>query len=172
MKLSVRNWVSMLEASRGRRLEEGLMTNIRQAVFHFELGTYEEVLNKALVVERGLAATTEKKDGDGKKRIEPTGGFNGNGPPNKFNNRSFGVNANNGDQGNKLQCLRCGHNQLGKDCRWNTDAYFSCGEIGHMVADSPERDPKRNKGNGTKGTLTSFLGPNYGRVYQHQPKED
>ena len=71
-----------------------------------------------------------------------------------------------------FSAFRCGHNQLEKGLSMNTDTYFSCGEIGHMDADSPKCDPKRNKSNGTKGTLTSFLRPNYGRVYQHQPKED
>lgn len=93
------------EVSRARRLEEGLRADIRHAVANFELGTYEQVLNKALVVERGLVDAKKKKDEDGKKRNEPTSGFNDNGPAKKFGNRGFGGNANKGTQGTKLHVL-------------------------------------------------------------------
>ncbi|XP_074364820.1 uncharacterized protein LOC141705840 [Apium graveolens] len=60
MKWSLRNLLKYAptlvadEASRARRLEEGLRSNIRLEVAPFELQTYEAVLNKALVIERGL----------------------------------------------------------------------------------------------------------------------
>ena len=160
------------EASRARRLEEGFRADIRHAVANFELDTYEQVLNKALVVERGLVDAKKKKDEDGKKRNEPASGFNDNGSAKKFGNRGFGGNANKGTQGNKLQCSRCGRNHLDKDCRWNTGACFSCGEMGHRVAECPKRDPTKDKNDASKGTLATLLGPTYGRVYQHQPKQD
>ena len=160
------------EISRPRRLEEGLGENIRHVVANFELTTYEQVLNKALVVERGMVEALKKKDEETKKRSEPSGGFNGTGSSKKFNNRGTGGNANKGNQGGKLQCSRCGRNHLDKDCRWNTGACFSCGEMGHRVAECPKRDPTRDKDNGNKATLAALLGPNYGRVYQHEPKEN
>lgn len=42
------------EASRARMFEEGLRPQIKQVVVAFELETYSAVVNKALVVERGL----------------------------------------------------------------------------------------------------------------------
>lgn len=53
-----------------------------------------------------------------------------------------------------------------------TGACFSCGEMGHRVGEGPKRDLTRDKNDAVKGTLATLLGPNYGRVYQHQPKHD
>ncbi|XP_017233498.1 uncharacterized protein LOC108207573 [Daucus carota subsp. sativus] len=115
------------EVSRARRFEEGLRSEIKRHVV---------VLNKALVVERGLTVEDEKKDYEPKKRAEPTSGFNENGQVKKFNNRG---NFNRRDSGARLSCSRCGRNHLDKDCRWNTRACFSCGETGHKVAECPKR---------------------------------
>ena len=162
------------EVSRARRFEEGLRNEIKRHVAAFELNNYKMVLEKVLVVERRLIVDDGKKDLETKKRPEPVDGFNETGSSRKFKNQGNGGNANRGSSGNKLSCPRCGRNHLDKDCRWNTGACFSCGEMGHKVFDCPKRDPNRNKDkdNATKGTLTSLLGPNYGRVYQHQPKQD
>lgn len=59
------------EASRARRLKEGLRSNIRNVVAAFKLQTYEAVLNKTLVIERGLVDS--EKAPDSKKRVEPSG---------------------------------------------------------------------------------------------------
>ena len=150
------------EVSRARRFEEGLRSEIKRHVAAFELNSYKMVLNKALVVERGLMVEDEKKDSEPKKRAEPTNGFNENGPAKKFNNRG---NFNRRDSGARLSCSRCGRNHLDKDCRWNTGACFSCGETGHKVAECPKRDTSRDKDNKNKGTLAA-LGPNYGRVFK------
>ena len=123
------------------------------------------VLNKALVVERGLIVDDGKKDLETKKRPEPVNGFNETGPSRKFNNRANGGNGNRRSSGNKLSCSRCGRNHLDKDCRWNTGACFSCGETGHKVAECPKRDTSRDKDNNNKGTLAA-LGPNYGRLFK------
>lgn len=53
-----------------------------------ELGTYDQLFNKVLVVERRLIGEVDKKDEEGKKRTEAASGFDGNGL--KFNNRGFG----------------------------------------------------------------------------------
>ena len=60
----------------------------------FELNNYKMVLNKALVVERGLVIDDGKKDLETKKTDEPMKGFNETGPLGKFNNRGNGGNAN------------------------------------------------------------------------------
>ncbi|XP_074324379.1 uncharacterized protein LOC141661294 [Apium graveolens] len=160
------------EISRAHRFEEGLRNEIKRHVAAFELNSYKMVLNKALVVERGLVGDEGKKDSEAKKRYEPTGGFNENDPPRKFNNRGNGGNFSRNASANKVTCSRCGKNHLDKDCRWNTGACFSCGEKGHKISECPKRDPNRNKDNTNKATLASLIGPNYGRVYQHTPKQD
>lgn len=43
------------EEMKARRLEDGLRVDIRHGVASFELPTYDAVLNKALVIEKGLA---------------------------------------------------------------------------------------------------------------------
>ncbi|XP_074323743.1 uncharacterized protein LOC141660655 [Apium graveolens] len=160
------------EISRARRFEEGLRIEIKRHVAAFELNSYNMVLNKALVVERGLVGDEGKKDSKAKKRWEPTGGFNENDSPRKFNNRGNGGNFSRNASGNKVTCSRCSKNHLDKDCHWNTGACFSCGEKGHKISECPKRDPNRNKDNTNKATLASLIGPNYGRVYQHTPKQD
>ncbi|XP_074337748.1 uncharacterized protein LOC141674949 [Apium graveolens] len=141
------------EISRARRFEEGLRNEIKRHVAAFELNSYKMVLNKALVVERGLVGDEGKKDSEAKKRCEPTGGFNENDPPRKFNNRGNGGNFSRNASGNKVTCS-------------------SCGEKGHRISECPKRDPNRNKDNTNKTTLASLIGPNYGRVYQHTSKQD
>ena len=60
------------EISRARILEEGLRENIRHVVANFELTTYEQVLNKALVVESGIVEALKMKDKETNKRNEPS----------------------------------------------------------------------------------------------------
>ncbi|XP_074352186.1 uncharacterized protein LOC141691359 [Apium graveolens] len=150
------------EVSRARRFEEGLRSEIKRHVSAFELSSYKMVLNKALVVERGLMVEDGRKDFESKKRAEPTSGFNENESSRKFNKRE---NFNRQNSGSKLSCSRCGRNHLDKDCRLNTGACFSCGESGHKIAECPKRDTSKDKGNRSIGTL-SALGPNYGRVFK------
>ncbi|XP_028088608.1 uncharacterized protein LOC114289144 [Camellia sinensis] len=50
------------EDSRARKFESGLRTNIMQQVVPFELPTFGEVLNKALLVESGLTRAQEEKE--------------------------------------------------------------------------------------------------------------
>ncbi|XP_074346988.1 uncharacterized protein LOC141685803 [Apium graveolens] len=150
------------EVSRARRFEEGLQSEIRRHVSALELSTHQMVLNKALVVERGLMVEDGRKDFESKKRAEPTSGFNENGSSTKFNNRG---NFNRRDSGAKLSCSKCGRNHLHKDRRWNTGACFSYRESGHKIAECPKRETSKDKGNRNIGTLAA-LGPNYGRLFK------
>ncbi|XP_074347317.1 uncharacterized protein LOC141686162 [Apium graveolens] len=62
------------ESSRARRLEEGLRSEIRNSVASFELQTYEAVLNKALVIERGLEESEKASGSWNKRRFTQAGG--------------------------------------------------------------------------------------------------
>lgn len=92
------------EASKAKRLEEGLRENIRHGVAAFELPTYEVVLNKALVIERGILEVEKKKENSNNKRSGSATCYR----PFKGHNSSGGNSyANKGNQGNQDQCSRC-----------------------------------------------------------------
>ena len=114
---------------------KGLRSEIKRRVAAFELNSYKMVLNKGLVVERGLIIDDGKKDRKTKKMAEPLNRFNETGASRKFNIRGNGGNVNRASSGNKLSCSRSRRNHLDKDCRWNTGACFSCGEIGYKVSE-------------------------------------
>ncbi|XP_074341812.1 uncharacterized protein LOC141679203 [Apium graveolens] len=125
------------ESSRARRLEEGLRSNIRNSVASFELQTYEADLNKELVIERGLAESEKASGSWNKRRFTQTGGQSFQGGPLKKPH----VYDNIGGQGDRERCSRCGKNHPDKVCRWNTDACFYCGEVGHKISNCPHNPP-------------------------------
>lgn len=129
------------ESSRARRLEEGLRPEIRNSVASFELQTYEAVLNKALVIERGLAESEKATSNWNKKRFAPTGGQSSQGGPLK---KPY-VYDRMGGQGNQDKCTRCGGNHADTECRWNRGACFHCGEVGHRIAQCPHNPPPRKE---------------------------
>ncbi|XP_074347439.1 uncharacterized protein LOC141686295 [Apium graveolens] len=57
------------ESSRARRLKEGLRIDIRNSVASFIFQTYEAVLNKALVIERGLKESKKASSSWNKRRF-------------------------------------------------------------------------------------------------------
>ncbi|XP_074341444.1 uncharacterized protein LOC141678914 [Apium graveolens] len=125
------------ESSRARRLEEGLRSDIRNSVASFELQTYEAVLNKALVIERGLAESEKASGSWNKRRFTQTSGQSFQGGPLKKPH----VYDNIGGQGDQETCTRCGKNHPDKVCRWNTGACFHCGEVGHKISNCPHNPP-------------------------------
>ncbi|XP_074374347.1 uncharacterized protein LOC141714744 [Apium graveolens] len=141
------------EASRARMLEEGFRSNIRLGVAPFELQTYEAVLNKALVIERGLVESEMATDNWNKKRFAPTRGQTSQGEPLK---KPYAYDQM-GNQGNQYKCTRCGGNHADRECRWNLGACFHCGEVGHKISQCPKNPPPRKGADTKKG---------YGRVFQ------
>uniref|UniRef100_A0A2N9EHF1 Integrase catalytic domain-containing protein n=1 Tax=Fagus sylvatica TaxID=28930 RepID=A0A2N9EHF1_FAGSY len=61
------------EDSKARRFEEGLRPRIKTSVIAFELTTYRAVVNKALLIERGLNETQADREDRQKKKPRPTG---------------------------------------------------------------------------------------------------
>uniref|UniRef100_A0A2N9HJN9 Retrotransposon gag domain-containing protein n=1 Tax=Fagus sylvatica TaxID=28930 RepID=A0A2N9HJN9_FAGSY len=66
------------EDSKARRFEEGLRPRIKTSVIAFELTTYRAVVNKALLIERGLNETQANREDRQKKKPRQGGqSFNG-----------------------------------------------------------------------------------------------
>ncbi|XP_074347382.1 uncharacterized protein LOC141686233 [Apium graveolens] len=99
--------------------------------------TYEVVLNKALVIERGLEESEKASDSWNKRRFTQTGGQSFQWGPLKKSH----VYDNIGGQGDRERCTRCGKNHPDKVCRWNTGACFHCGEVGHKILNFPHNPP-------------------------------
>ena len=59
------------EDSKARRFEEGLRPRIKTQVMAFELTTYRVVVNKALLIERGLNETQADMEDRQKKKPRP-----------------------------------------------------------------------------------------------------
>ncbi|XP_074341990.1 uncharacterized protein LOC141679387 [Apium graveolens] len=125
------------ESSRARRLEEGLQSDIRNSVASFELQTYEAVLNKALVIERGLVESEKTTGRWNKRRFTQTSGQSFQGGPLKKSH----VYDNIGGQGDQERCSRCDKNHPDKVYHRNTGAYFHCGEVGHKISNCPHNPP-------------------------------
>ena len=131
------------ESSRARRLEEGLRSDIRNSVASFELQTYEAVLNKALVIKRGLVESDKATDNWNRKRFAPSGGQSSERAPYKKPH----VYDRLGGQEDRVKCSRCGKNHPEKDCRWNTGACFHCRERGYRILECPHNPPPRKEAN-------------------------
>ncbi|XP_074356287.1 uncharacterized protein LOC141695987 [Apium graveolens] len=141
------------EASRARRLEEGLRSNIRIGVAPFELQTYDAVINKVLVIERGLAESEKATDNWNKKMFAPTGGQSSKGGPLKKPHAYDQM----GNQGNQDMCTRCGGNHADREYCWNLGACFHCGDVRHKISQCPNNPPPRKGEDSKKGN---------GRVFQ------
>ncbi|XP_028110952.1 uncharacterized protein LOC114309422 [Camellia sinensis] len=134
------------EDSRARKLKGGLRTNIMQQVVPFELPTFGAVLNKALLVEKGLTKAQEEKEENYKKRpsssnFQTNNSSKGNAKRQttssvvSWGSRTVGGSVD--KQNDRVQCTRCNGFHRDSECRWNTRACFSCGQQGHMIADCP-----------------------------------
>ncbi|XP_028070012.1 uncharacterized protein LOC114272483 [Camellia sinensis] len=134
------------EDSRARKLKGGLRTNIMQQVVPFELPTFRAVLNKALLVEKGLTKVQEEKEENYKKRpsssnFQTNNSLKGNAKRQttssvvSWGSRTVGGSVD--KQNDRVQCTRCNGFHRDSECRWNTGACFSCGQQGHMIADCP-----------------------------------
>uniref|UniRef100_A0A2N9FT08 Reverse transcriptase n=1 Tax=Fagus sylvatica TaxID=28930 RepID=A0A2N9FT08_FAGSY len=150
------------EDSKARRFEEGLRPRIKTSVIAFELTTYRAVVNKALLIERGLNETQADREDRQKKKPRPTGpqsGQSSGGQAKRLGNQTTTGNA-------QSSCSRCGRSHAEKDCRWLSGACFACGQQGHKIADCPKKkEPQAaptfaaRQNNGNQGPR------NQGRVY-------
>jgi hypothetical protein len=104
-------------------------------VIAFELTTYRAVVNKALLIERGLNETQADREDRQKKKPRPTGpqsGQSSGGQPKRLGNQTTTGNA-------QSSCSRCGRSHAEKDCRWLSGACLAYGQQGHKIADYPKK---------------------------------
>uniref|UniRef100_A0A2N9G313 RNA-directed DNA polymerase n=1 Tax=Fagus sylvatica TaxID=28930 RepID=A0A2N9G313_FAGSY len=139
------------------KLEQGNMT-----VSQYEAEFARAVVNKALLIERGLNETQADREDRQKKKPRPTGpqsGQSSGGQPKRLGNQTTTGNA-------QSSCSRCGRSHAEKDCRWLSGACLAYGQQGHKIADCPKKkEPQAaptfvaRQNNGNQGPR------NQGRVY-------
>uniref|UniRef100_A0A2N9IJJ1 CCHC-type domain-containing protein n=1 Tax=Fagus sylvatica TaxID=28930 RepID=A0A2N9IJJ1_FAGSY len=144
------------EDSKARRFEEGLRPRIKTSVIAFELTTYRAVVNKALLIERGLNETQADRE-DRQKKKPSQGGQSFNGQAKKQVTQHI-------DDKAQPKCFRCGRFHAEKDFYWNIGTCFSCGKKGHRIAECPQRkEPHTTPTGQNKGA--NQRPRNQGRVY-------
>ena len=106
------------ERVRARKFENGLRGRIQQQVTAFEMPTYKGVVNKALVIERGLDIAQAEREKVLKKRSR-SGDHQGQDDKNnntkspKFNNNTLKDEI---IQKDDIRCYKCGGPHLKRDC--------------------------------------------------------
>jgi hypothetical protein len=134
------------EDSKARRFEEGLRPRIKTSVIAFELTTYRAVVNKALLIERGLNETQADRDDRQKKKprhIGPQSGQSSGGQAKKQVTQPINDKA-------QPKCSRYGRFHAEKDCYW--------------IAECPQRKVPHTTPTGQKKGANQKP-KNQGRVY-------
>jgi hypothetical protein len=150
------------EDSKARRFEEGLRPRIKTSVIAFELTTYRAVVNKALLIERGLNETQADRDDRQKKKPRPTGPQSGQSSGGQAERQAIQTTTSN----KQSSCSRCGKSHAEKDCRWLSGACFACGQQGHKIVDCPKKkEPQAAPTLATRQNNGNQRPKNQGRVY-------
>ena len=101
----------------------------------YELTTYADVVNKALIIEREVNEERMERERKQRKRARSN---DTQGQNNKNIKRSAKRTVDNKTQQiDDEPCSRCGKNHADKDCYWNTGACFKCGQMDHKIASYP-----------------------------------
>ena len=101
----------------------------------YELTTYADVVNKALIIEREVNGERVERERKQRKRVRSN---DTQGQNNKNIKSSVkGVTDNKTQQTDGERCSRYGRNHPDKDCHWNTGACFKYGQMNHKIANCP-----------------------------------
>ncbi|XP_038983652.1 uncharacterized protein LOC120111162 [Phoenix dactylifera] len=127
------------ESDRARKFENGLRGRIQQQVAAFELSSYKDVVNKALVIEKGLDNAQAAREKNMKKRFRSTDSPSQNSRPFKSKDQRPNqvVTRDKGQARSAIRCYRCGGPHLKRDCTWIGGPCFSCGQEGHKAVVCP-----------------------------------
>ena len=131
----------------------------------YELTTYADVVNKALIIEREVNEECMERERKQRKRAKSN---DTQGQNNKNIKRSVkGAIDNKTQQIDGEPCSRCGKNHADKDCYWNTGACFKCGQKDHKIVNCPlntenQAGKRTHEGQHKSGRQISKI---QGRVY-------
>lgn len=123
------------EEVRARKFENGLRERIQQLVTIFELPTYKEVVNKCLIIEKGLNDAQAAKEKSLKKRGRVNEFPNQESKTFKFKIPELNQTVDEGKTQSQetIQCYRCGGPHLRRDCTWPEGKCYICGQEGHKA---------------------------------------
>uniref|UniRef100_A0A6I9QQD8 Uncharacterized protein LOC105037801 n=1 Tax=Elaeis guineensis var. tenera TaxID=51953 RepID=A0A6I9QQD8_ELAGV len=123
------------ENIRVRKFENRLRDRILQLVTVFELPTYKEVVNKCLIIEKGLNDAQVAREKSLKKRnraIDFQGQSSRAFKPKIPKPSQTAVESKTQYQGSII-CYRCGGPHLKRDCTWPGGQCYKCGRDGHKA---------------------------------------
>uniref|UniRef100_A0A6J0PDT8 Uncharacterized protein LOC109505381 n=1 Tax=Elaeis guineensis var. tenera TaxID=51953 RepID=A0A6J0PDT8_ELAGV len=123
------------ENVRARKFENGLRDRIQQLVTIFELPTYKEVVNKCLIIEKGLNDAQVAREKSMKKRGRVIDSQSQSSRAFKPKTPKSSQTATEGKvqpQGS-LICYRCGGPHFRRDCTWPGGQCYKCGRDGHKA---------------------------------------
>ncbi|XP_038983677.1 uncharacterized protein LOC120111190 [Phoenix dactylifera] len=133
------------ERERAEKFESGLRARIRQQVSTFELSSYKDVVNKALVVERGLNDTQEERERILKKRNRQAELQNKHGKNTEFGPKKQTTGNDKTQRKDTVKCYRCGGPHYQSECNWFNGNCFSCGQQGHRADTCPNRGEQQTR---------------------------
>ncbi|XP_038985736.1 uncharacterized protein LOC120111844 [Phoenix dactylifera] len=144
------------ERERAEKFESG-RARIRQQVSTFELSSYKDMVNKALVVERGLNDTQEERERILKKRNRQAELQNKQGRNTEFKPKKQTTVNDKTQHKDTVKCYRCGGPHYRRDCHWFNGNCFSCGQQGHRADTCPNHREQqtRQASQPTQGALTN-----------------
>ncbi|XP_077238470.1 uncharacterized protein LOC143879783 [Tasmannia lanceolata] len=121
-----------------RRFQEGLREPIRQRVKDFQIGTYAEVVSKALVLEEGVVKAQQARDHQQNKRFRPIGYQGGQ----SLGNQAKKPWTQHSDNRTRISggdgCSESGGPHAENDCCWASGACFKSGQQGHKRVVCPQ----------------------------------
>ncbi len=189
------------ESHKAQLFVDGLRSEIFQVVQAADLHTFQRVVDRPTIVERGLTVTRARKEGyqqhEDRKQSQPQSGggsFIGNRPPKRWKSRRGTRSAPTGGERTKDRpCIICGGAHRVTDCLKRQDHCFRCGKPGHFhfncpllagaatsAASTPLPHPT-GRGRAPSGTASRSSAPRQegeakpqsgGRVYFHDPPGD
>ncbi|XP_028053613.1 uncharacterized protein LOC114257976 [Camellia sinensis] len=130
-----------MDYKKARKFEGGLRGAILDRVNILKLPTYVDVLERAVIAERNIAAQNRISEWKG-KRHDSQWSKGSTTPPNKKQNSGTAT-ASIPSQGSIPICSKSGKRHR-ETCYRGSGACFHCGKMGHVIRDCPQRKQQQN----------------------------